>query len=164
MHRGSTAQAGDSLIRAREVAQKARDLLRQDIDPLVAREQQREAERPAAEDGESQPGVALELTGRRYHGTTVAGCAGTGQAADPAAPAAADPREADCGASCQSQGGISPLPLIEIGAVGADSLDTFELVMAFEEEFGCEIPDDAAEHILTVGDAVKFLEKNASAA
>lgn len=68
MHRRSTAQAGDSLIRAREVAQKARDLLRQDIDPLVAREQQREAERPAAEDGESQPGVALELTGRRYHG------------------------------------------------------------------------------------------------
>ena len=82
MHRRSTAQAGDSLIRAREVAQKARDLLRQDIDPLVAREQQREAERLAAEDGESQPGVALELTGRRYHGTTVAGCAGTGQAAE----------------------------------------------------------------------------------
>jgi acyl carrier protein len=43
-------------------------------------------------------------------------------------------------------------------------LDTVELVMAFEEEFGCEIPDDAAEHILTVGDAVKFLEKNASPA
>jgi acyl carrier protein len=34
-------------------------------------------------------------------------------------------------------------------------------VMTFEEEFGCEIPDDAAETILTVGDAVKFLEKNA---
>jgi acyl carrier protein len=48
--------------------------------------------------------------------------------------------------------------------LGAESLDTVELVMAFEEEFGCEIPDDAAEHILTVGDAVKFLEKNASAA
>ncbi|MDX2192805.1 MAG: acyl carrier protein [Gemmatimonadales bacterium] len=48
--------------------------------------------------------------------------------------------------------------------LGADSLDTVELVMAFEEEFGCEIPDDAAEHILTVGDAVKFLEKNATAA
>ncbi len=45
--------------------------------------------------------------------------------------------------------------------IGADSLDTVELVMAFEEEFGCEIPDDAAETILTVGDAVKFLEKNA---
>ena len=43
--------------------------------------------------------------------------------------------------------------------LGADSLDTVELVMAFEEEFGCEIPDDAAENILTVGDAVTFLEK-----
>ena len=51
-----------------------------------------------------------------------------------------------------------------IDDLGADSLDTVELVMAFEEEFGCEIPDDAAEHILTVGDAVKFLEKNAAAA
>ena len=45
-----------------------------------------------------------------------------------------------------------------IDDLGADSLDTVELVMAFEEEFGCEIPDDAAEKILTVGDAVKFLE------
>jgi len=45
--------------------------------------------------------------------------------------------------------------------LGADSLDIVELVMAFEEEFACEIPDDAAETILTVGDAVKFLEKNA---
>ena len=45
--------------------------------------------------------------------------------------------------------------------LGADSLDQVELVMAFEEEFGCEIPDDAAETILTVGDATKFLEKNA---
>ena len=43
--------------------------------------------------------------------------------------------------------------------LGADSLDTVELVMAFEEEFSCEIPDDAAETILTVGDAVKFLTK-----
>ena len=43
----------------------------------------------------------------------------------------------------------------------ADILHTVELVMAFEEEFGCEIPDDAAETILTVGDAVKFLEKTA---
>ncbi len=50
-----------------------------------------------------------------------------------------------------------------IDDLGADSLDTVELVMAFEEEFGCEIPDDAAETILTVGDAVKFLEKNARA-
>ena len=45
-----------------------------------------------------------------------------------------------------------------IDDLGADSLDTVELVMAFEEEFGCEIPDDSAETILTVGDAVKFLE------
>ena len=51
-----------------------------------------------------------------------------------------------------------------IDDLGADSLDTVELVMAFEEEFGCEISDDAAEHILTVGDEVKFLEKNASGA
>ena len=43
--------------------------------------------------------------------------------------------------------------------LGADSLDTVELVMAFEEEFGVEIPDDAAETILTVGDAVKYIDK-----
>ena len=41
--------------------------------------------------------------------------------------------------------------------LGADSLDTVELVMAFEEEFGCEIPDDAAEKILTVKDAISFI-------
>jgi acyl carrier protein len=41
---------------------------------------------------------------------------------------------------------------------GADSLDTVELVMAFEEEFGIEIPDDAAETIQTFGDAVKFIK------
>ena len=46
-----------------------------------------------------------------------------------------------------------------IDDLGADSLDTVELVMAFEEEFGVEIPDDAAETILTVGDAISFLEK-----
>ncbi len=45
-----------------------------------------------------------------------------------------------------------------IDDLGADSLDTVELVMAFEEEFSVEIPDDAAEKISTVGDAVKFLE------
>ncbi|MBX9620079.1 acyl carrier protein [Candidatus Raskinella chloraquaticus] len=45
-----------------------------------------------------------------------------------------------------------------IDDLGADSLDTVELVMAFEEEFGVEIPDDAAETIQTVGDAVKFLQ------
>ena len=50
-----------------------------------------------------------------------------------------------------------------IDDLGADSLDTVELVMAFEEEFGVEIPDDAAETIQTVGDAVKFLEKATNA-
>jgi acyl carrier protein len=49
-----------------------------------------------------------------------------------------------------------------IDDLGADSLDTVELVMAFEEEFGIEIPDDAAETIQTVGDAVKFIEKSAA--
>ena len=49
-----------------------------------------------------------------------------------------------------------------IDDLGADSLDTVELVMAFEEEFNVEIPDDAAETIQTVGDAIKFLEKNAA--
>ncbi len=48
-----------------------------------------------------------------------------------------------------------------IDDLGADSLDTVELVMAFEEEFGCEIPDDAAEKIQTVKDAIDFLEKAA---
>ena len=43
--------------------------------------------------------------------------------------------------------------------LGADSLDTVELVMAFEEEFGIEIPDDADESIVTVGDAVKYIDK-----
>jgi len=43
--------------------------------------------------------------------------------------------------------------------LGADSLDTVELVMAFEEEFNCEIPDDAAEKILTVKDAINYIEK-----
>ena len=48
-----------------------------------------------------------------------------------------------------------------IDDLGADSLDTVELVMAFEEEFGIEIPDDAAENIQTFGDAVKFINDNA---
>ena len=48
-----------------------------------------------------------------------------------------------------------------IDDLGADSLDTVELVMAFEEEFGCEIPDEAAEKILTVKDAVDFLSSQA---
>ena len=46
-----------------------------------------------------------------------------------------------------------------IDDLGADSLDTVELVMAFEEEFGVEIPDDAAESIVTVQNAIDFLEK-----
>ncbi len=46
-----------------------------------------------------------------------------------------------------------------IDDLGADSLDNVELVMAFEEEFGVEIPDDAAETIQTVGDAISFVEK-----
>jgi len=45
---------------------------------------------------------------------------------------------------------------------GADSLDTVELVMAFEEEFGSEISDSEAEKFLTVGDAVKFIESKSS--
>ena len=51
-----------------------------------------------------------------------------------------------------------------IDDLGADSLDTVELVMAFEEEFNVEIPDDAAEKIQTVGDAVNFIKDNAAAA
>ncbi|MFT5702869.1 MAG: acyl carrier protein [Rickettsiales bacterium] len=49
-----------------------------------------------------------------------------------------------------------------IDDLGADSLDQVELVMAFEEEFGIEIPDEAAEHITTVGSAVKHIAENAS--
>ena len=45
-----------------------------------------------------------------------------------------------------------------IDDLGADSLDTVELVMAFEEEFGSEISDSEAEKIITVGDAIKFIE------
>ena len=49
-----------------------------------------------------------------------------------------------------------------IDDLGADSLDTVELVMAFEEEFGCEIPDDAAEKIQTVKDAIEYIKSKAS--
>ena len=45
-----------------------------------------------------------------------------------------------------------------IDDLGADSLDTVELVMAFEEEFSIEIPDDAAENITTVKDAISFID------
>ena len=44
--------------------------------------------------------------------------------------------------------------------LGADSLDTVDLAMAFEEEFGCEIPDEEAEKIATVQDAVNYIEAN----
>ena len=46
------------------------------------------------------------------------------------------------------------------GDLCADSLDTVELVMAFEEEFGCEIPDEEAEKIATVQDAVNYIESH----
>lgn len=49
-----------------------------------------------------------------------------------------------------------------IDDLGADSLDTVELVMAFEEEFSVEIPDDAAEKIQTVGHAINFIKENAA--
>ena len=60
--------------------------------------------------------------------------------------------------------GIDEVKVLEessfIDDLGADSLDTVELVMAFEEEFGSEISDNEAEKILTVGDAIKFIESN----
>jgi acyl carrier protein len=46
--------------------------------------------------------------------------------------------------------------------LGADSLDTVELVMAFEEEFDLEIPDEDAEKIATVGDAIKYIDEHAA--
>ena len=49
-----------------------------------------------------------------------------------------------------------------IDDLGADSLDTVELVMSFEEEFGSEISDSEAEKILTVGDAIKFIESHSN--
>jgi acyl carrier protein len=59
--------------------------------------------------------------------------------------------------------GVAPEKIVEgasfIDDLGADSLDTVELIMAFEEEFGVEIGDDIAEQIITVGDAVKFIDK-----
>ena len=60
--------------------------------------------------------------------------------------------------------GVEEAKVIEsasfIDDLGADSLDTVELVMAFEEEFECEIPDDAAEKIQTVKDAIDFISAN----
>lgn len=48
---------------------------------------------------------------------------------------------------------------VEAGGLGADSLDIVDLVMEFEDKFGFEIPDEAAQEIKTVGDVVKFIEK-----
>ena len=45
--------------------------------------------------------------------------------------------------------------------LGADSLDTVELVMAFEEEFGMEIPDEEAEQLQSVGDAIRYIQEKA---
>ena len=60
--------------------------------------------------------------------------------------------------------GVEPEKVTEdasfIDDLGADSLDTVELVMAFEEEFGVEIPDDAAEKILTVKDAINYIKEH----
>ena len=60
--------------------------------------------------------------------------------------------------------GVEPDKVTEkanfIDDLGADSLDTVELVMAFEEEFGVEIPDDAAEKIATVKDAITYIDEH----
>ena len=61
-----------------------------------------------------------------------------------------------------SQDQVSPQASF-IDDLGADSLDTVELVMAFEEEFGIDIPDEDAEKILVVADAIKYLEENSKA-
>ena len=62
--------------------------------------------------------------------------------------------------------GVEPDKVTEdasfIDDLGADSLDIVELVMAFEEEFGVEIPDDAAEKITTVRDAIEYIDQNKS--
>ena len=60
--------------------------------------------------------------------------------------------------------GVEPEKVTEdasfVEDLGADSLDTVELVMAFEEEFGIEIPDEQAEQLQTVGDAIRYLREN----
>jgi acyl carrier protein len=60
--------------------------------------------------------------------------------------------------------GVEPDKVTEVASfiddLGADSLDFVELVMAFEEEFGVEIPDDAAEKITTVRDAIDYIDQN----
>ena len=63
--------------------------------------------------------------------------------------------------------GVEPEKVVDnasfIDDLGADSLDTVELVMAFEEAFGVEIPEDAAEKISTVKDAIEYIEKQKAA-
>ena len=60
--------------------------------------------------------------------------------------------------------GVNPEDVVETASftndLGADSLDTVELIMEFEKEFNITIPDDQAEKISTVGDAIKFIEEN----
>ncbi len=60
--------------------------------------------------------------------------------------------------------GVEPYQVVECASftknLGADSLDAVELIMEFEKEFGIEIPDEDAESILTVGDAVRYIENN----
>jgi acyl carrier protein len=62
--------------------------------------------------------------------------------------------------------GVNPEQVTEgasfIEDLGADSLDTVELVMAFEEEFGVEVPDEDAEKLLSVGEVVKYIEEKTS--
>jgi len=59
--------------------------------------------------------------------------------------------------------GVKPEEVTEqakfVDDLGADSLDTVELVMALEEEYGVEIPDEDAEKLTTVGEAIKYIEK-----
>ncbi|NUP90241.1 MAG: acyl carrier protein [Candidatus Sumerlaeia bacterium] len=63
--------------------------------------------------------------------------------------------------------GVNEADVVEgasfVDDLGADSLDQVELIMAFEEEFGIEIPDEDAETIQTVGEAVKYVESKVSA-
>lgn len=60
--------------------------------------------------------------------------------------------------------GVNPEDVVETASftndLGADSLDTVELIMEFEKEFNVSIPDDQAEKISTVGDALKYIEDN----
>ena len=57
--------------------------------------------------------------------------------------------------------GVEESEVVATASLGADSLDTVELIMEFEKEFGISIPDDQAEKIQTVGDAISYIEANA---